>query len=162
MSKIQTFKDDEMYIKNSDIDAIQHRPSMYISQVGLGGAGQICRELIDNSRDECTKKDSPGNEIWIEITDKHLMVRDNGRGIPTDIIQKVYETNQAGSSMLRAGGETVGENGSGTALATAFGGKLIVTSIRPNEKKKLTLEYHDGKLIDKKLEKRRKDKEKDG
>lgn len=153
MSKTQTFKDDVMYIKNSDIDAIQHRPSMYISQVGLGGAGQICRELIDNSRDECTKKDSPGNEIWIEITDKHLMVRDNGRGIPTDILQKVYETNQAGSNMLRAGGETVGENGSGTALATAFGGKLIVTSIRPIEKKKLTLEYHDGKLIDKKLEK---------
>ncbi len=153
MSKTQTFKDDVMYIKNSDIDAIQHRPSMYISQVGLGGAGQICRELIDNSRDECTKKDSPGDEIWIEITDKHLMVRDNGRGIPTDVLQKVYETNQAGSNMLRAGGETVGENGSGTALATAFGGKLIVTSIRPIEKKKLTLEYHDGKLIDKKLEK---------
>lgn len=153
MSKTQTFKDDVMYIKNSDIDAIQHRPSMYISQVGLGGAGQICRELIDNSRDECTKKDSPGNEIWIEITDKHLLVRDNGRGIPTDVLQKVYETNQAGSNMLRAGGETVGENGSGTALATAFGGKLIVTSIRPIEKKKLTLEYHDGKLIDKKLEK---------
>ena len=153
MSKTQTFKDDVMYIKNSDIDAIQHRPSMYISQVGLGGAGQICRELIDNSRDECTKKDSPGNEIWIEINDKHLLVRDNGRGIPTDILQKVYETNQAGSNMLRAGGETVGENGSGTALATAFGGKLIVTSIRPNEKKKLTLEYHDGKLVDKKLEK---------
>lgn len=153
MSKTQTFKDDVMYIKNSDIDAIQHRPSMYISQVGLGGAGQICRELIDNSRDECTKKDSPGNEIWIEITDKHLLVRDNGRGIPTDILQKVYETNQAGSNMLRAGGETVGENGSGTALATAFGGKLIVTSIRPIEKKKLTLEYHDGKLVDKKLEK---------
>lgn len=153
MSKLQTFEDDEMYIKNSDIDAIQHRPSMYISQVGLGGAGQICRELIDNSRDECTKKESPGDEIWIEITDKHLLVRDNGRGIPTGILQKVYETNQAGSNMLRAGGETVGENGSGTALATAFGGKLIVTSIRPIEKKKLTLEYHDGKLIDKKLEK---------
>ena len=61
MSKIQTFKDDEMYIKESDIDAIQRRPSMYISQVGSGGAGQICRELIDNSRDECSKKDSPGN-----------------------------------------------------------------------------------------------------
>ena len=153
MSKIQTFKDDEMYIKNSDIDAIQHRPSMYISQVGLGGAGQICRELIDNSRDECSKKDSPGNEIYIEMDEKHLFVKDNGRGIPTDILQKVYETNQAGSNMLRAGGETVGENGSGTALATAFGGTLIVTSLRPQEKKKLTLEYHDGKLTDKKLEK---------
>ena len=153
MSKTQIFKDDEMYIKNSDIDAIQHRPSMYISQVGEGGAGQICRELIDNSRDECTKKDSPGNEIWIEIDDKHLFVKDNGRGIPTNILQKVYETNQAGSNMLRAGGETVGENGSGTALATAFGGTLIVTSLRPNEQKKLTLEYHDGKLTNKKLEK---------
>lgn len=153
MSKIQTFKDDEMYIKTSDIDAIQHRPSMYISQVGLGGAGQICRELIDNSRDECIKKDSPGDEIYIEIDDKHLFVKDNGRGIATDLLQKVYETNQAGSSMLRAGGETVGENGSGTALATAFGGTLIVTTTRPQEKKKLTLEYHDGKLANKKLEK---------
>ena len=153
MSKIQKFKDDEMYIKTSDIDAIQHRPTMYISQTGEGGAGQICRELIDNSRDECSKKDSPGDEIYIELDEKHLFVRDNGRGIDTKLLRKVYETNQAGSSMLRAGGETVGENGSGTALATAFAGKLIVVSYRPQEKKKLTLEYHDGKLVDEKCEK---------
>lgn len=152
MSKIQKFEDDEMYIKTSDIDAIQHRPSMYISQLGEGGAGQICRELIDNSRDECSKKKSPGDEIYIEIDDHHLFVKDNGRGIDTKQLQIIYETNQAGSNMLRAGGETVGENGSGTALATAFAGKLVVVSTRPQEKKRLTLEYHDGELINEKLE----------
>ena len=153
MSKTQTFKDDEIYIKTSDIDAIQHRPSMYISQVGEGGAGQICRELIDNSRDECIKKDSPGNEIYIELDEKHLFVKDNGRGIDTNLLQTVYETNQAGSSMLRSGGETVGENGSGTALAVAFAEKLVVTSCRPQEKKLITLEYHDGKIVNKKIDK---------
>lgn len=152
MANLNLGKDDEMYIKQSDIDAIQHRPSMYISSVGMGGVLQLCKELSDNSRDECGKKDSPGDKIYIEITDKSFLVKDNGRGIPTDLLRVIYETNQAGSNMLRAGGETIGENGSGTALCTAFAHKLVVTSIRPQEKKKLTIEYNEGKLVSEKCE----------
>lgn len=151
-NKPTNFKDDEIYIKESDIDAIRRRPSMYAASVGSAGALHICKEIIDNNRDECFKKESPGNEINIEITDKGIVSRDNGRGIPTKLLRVVHETNQAGSNMTRSGGATAGENGTGTALSVALSHDFKVTTIRPQEKKKLTLIYREGELIDEILE----------
>lgn len=145
-------KDDEIYVKKSDIDAIRKRPSMYAAAVGSAGALHICKEIIDNNRDECFKKDSPGNVINVEITEKGMISRDNGRGIPTKLLRVIHETNQAGSNMTRSGGATAGENGTGTALAVALSHDFKVTTIRPQEKKKLTLIYREGELIDEILE----------
>lgn len=145
MSKV---KDDKIVIIDRDIDKIRNRPSMYISSLGEMGVLHLCKEIIDNNRDECYKKDSPGNEINIEITDKYIMSRDNGRGIPTDLLQKVHETNQAGSNMVRAGGMTAGENGTGSTTFTALASDLQVTTLRPEEKKSLSLHYVEGELKD--------------
>jgi len=152
MSKKQTFVDDEMYIKKSDVDAIRKRPSMWISSSGQAGVFHLCKEIIDNNRDECFKKDSPGDHIWISIYKDHIVTSDNGRGIATDLLQEVYETTQAGSNMTRAGGATAGENGVGTTCALALSSKLVVCTTRPVEKKKLTLVYKESKLVDRKLE----------
>lgn len=147
------FKDDKMRIIKRDIDKIQERPTQYISALGDLGIFHICKEIVDNGWDECRKKESPANKIIVYINSKKIIVSDNGRGIPTDIIQEVFETIQAGSNMERAGGYTAGENGVGTTCAAAMASELTVTTVRPQEKKVLTLTWKEGKLTDRKLEK---------
>lgn len=146
MAKNKKFEDDKMYIKKNDIDAVRRRPSMYVASTGDYGVFQLCNEIISNNRDECYKKKSPGNKIEIDIKDKELYTRDNGRGIDTTLLQQIFETMQAGSNMERAGGMTAGENGAGTVCVVALSSYLKVTSLRPSEKKKLTLIYEESVL----------------
>lgn len=147
------FKDDDFTIIKSDLKKIMARPTMYISSIGLAGVLHLCKEIIDNNRDECYKKDSPGSSIYIEITDKWISSRDNGRGIPTSLMREVHETLQAGSNMTRAGGFTAGENGAGTSTYTAMASRLELITLRPQEKKKMTLIYENGELKNEKVEK---------
>lgn len=149
MAKI---KDDDFYVKKNDLDAIRKRPTMYIGKLGPAGVEHLCHELIDNNRDECLKKNSPGNTIRIIMTDKEITAYDNGRGIPTNLLRTVHETNQAGSNMTRAGGNTSGENGTGTTTYTAMSSFLEVISLRPTEKKKMIIRYKEGKLVDEIIE----------
>lgn len=147
------FKDDEYKIIHNDVKKIMHRPSQYISSLGEAGVFHLCKELIDNNRDECLKKESPGNMILIDVTDKQITTRDNGRGIPTDIMREVYETIQAGTNMTRANhNATSGENGVGSTCILAMSSYLEVTTLRPNEHKKLTLIYKNAVLQDEILE----------
>lgn len=152
------YKDDKIKVIERDIDKIRNRPSMYLSALGEAGCLHACKEIIDNNRDECLKKDSPGNMICVEVFKDHIHTWDNGRGIPLDMLQVVFETNQAGSNMTRSGGSTSGENGTGTTLITAVASKLIVTSYRPQEGKKLTLVYEEGKLVESSFDKCDKDR----
>lgn len=146
------FKDDKITIIERDIDKIRNRPTMYISALGSTGCLHLCKEIIDNNRDECFKKESPGNTIRIKITNDYIIASDNGRGIPTNLLRVVHETNQAGSNMVRAHGTTAGENGTGSTAVVAMAKELIVTTFRPTEKKKLTLIYNEGILKDEILE----------
>ena len=147
------FKDDKMNIIERDIDKIIARPMQYISALGDLGVFHICKEIVDNAWDECRKKDSPADMFKVTIREKSITVVDNGRGIQTDKIQKVFETIQAGSNMERAGGYTAGENGVGTTCAVAMASELVAMTIRPSEKKTLTLVYRNGQLVDRKEEK---------
>ena len=147
-----TFKDDKITIIENDLEKIMNRPTMYISSIGPTGILHLCKEIINNNTDECYKKASPGNSIYIEITDKCIMSKDNGRGIPTDKIRKVHETLQAGSNMTISGGYTAGENGAGTSTYTALARRLELESLRPSEKKKITLVYENGKCKSEKIE----------
>lgn len=153
MANVKLGKDDEMTIIKNDLKKIMARPTMYISSLGSAGVLHLCKEIIDNNRDECYKKESPGDTIYIEITDKYICSRDNGRGIPTHLVREVHETLQAGSNMTRAGGETAGENGTGTSTYTAMARRLEVTSLRPQEQKKCYLVYENGELKTEKIEK---------
>lgn len=146
-------KDDQIEVIESDVEKMQRRPTMYIGSLGEMGALHLCKEVIDNNRDECQKPDSPGDTIVIDVNSKELTSRDNGRGIPTNLLRIVHETNQAGSNMTRAHGTTAGENGTGTTAVLAMSSYFEVTTLRPQEKKKLTLKYKDGVLQDEILEK---------
>ena len=149
---INNVKDDKMTVITNDVERLKNRPSMYIGYLGEAGVLHLCKEIIDNNRDECFKKSSPGDTIMIDISDKEITSRDNGRGIATDMVRIIHETMNAGSNMTRSNGTTAGENGVGTLTYTALSSYLKVVSIRPQEKKKLTLEYKDGYVVSENLE----------
>jgi DNA gyrase subunit B len=146
------YKDDDYRIITNDLERVRTRPSMYIGFVGTEGILHLIKEIIDNNRDECFKKESPGNKIDVVIDDKFIMSSDNGRGIPIDKLRKIHETIQAGSNMTRDHGDTAGENGTGTSTYTALASDITITTFRPTEKKKLTIRYKEGKLVSEELE----------
>lgn len=145
-------KDDNIRVIKDDIERLRSRPSMYIGYLGDAGVLHLCYEIIDNNRDECLKKESPGDSINLDITEDTLIASDNGRGIPTDMLRVVHETLNTGSNMTRDHGTTAGENGVGTTTYTALSSYLQVTTLRPQEKKKMSLTYKEGKLIDETVE----------
>ena len=75
-------KDDKYNIIKNDVEKIQKRPTMYIANLGDLGVFHLCKELVDNSKDECSNTESPGNKIEITMNNKQISIRDNGRGIP--------------------------------------------------------------------------------
>ena len=137
--KVTKMKDDHITVITNDIQRIRTRPTMIVGFIGSKGILHLCKEIINNNADECFKKESPGDTIHIEIAKDHIMSEDNGRGLPTDMLQIIHETSQAGSNMTREHGASAGENGIGTTAFTALASELIVTTFRPQEKKKLTL-----------------------
>jgi len=150
MAKI--IKDDSYTIIENDVAKIQARPSMYIGSLGEAGIFHLCKEIIDNATDEVLKPNSPCTGFRLEATNKFLRVIDNGRGIPTDVMQKVYETIQAGSNLGKDTSEVKGRNGTGSTCVLALSSYLKLVSTRSLEKKRLTLEYKDGVLVNRVLE----------
>jgi len=147
------FKDDEYTVITTDVKKIMTRPTLFVSSLGDAGVLHLCKELIDNASDEAMKKESPCDSFTIEVSDKAIRVYDNGRGMPTDIMQTVYETMQAGTNMTRSNGATRGENSlGGSTCLVALSSYFKSISTRPQEKKRLTLVYKNGSLDERILE----------
>ena len=115
------FTDDKFDHLQSDIDKIRIRHRQYISYSNEAGAKSVVDEIINNALDECRSTRSPGNHISITFDEKSgfIEVKDNGRGIPTDILEEVFTSLNMGSNIYTANKanlkiETVGQNGTGT------------------------------------------------
>ena len=66
------------------VEHVRTRPAMYIGDTGAAGLHHLLFEIVDNSIDEVLA--GYATEIWVTLnSDKTVMVRDNGRGIPADI-----------------------------------------------------------------------------
>lgn len=70
------------------LEAVRIRPGMYIGSTGVKGLHHILWEIVDNSIDEAAN--GYADEITVTLhKDGSASVRDNGRGMPTDVNTKV-------------------------------------------------------------------------
>ena len=128
---------------------IRLRPGMYIGKLGDGSSQDdgiyiLVKEVIDNAIDEHMM--GFGKQIEIQITEKKVMVRDYGRGIPLGkVVDCVSKINTGGKYDSKAFQKSVGLNGVGTKAVNALSTYFKVTAIRDGKMK--VAEFDKGELI---------------
>lgn len=69
------------------LEAVRHRPGMYIGDVGRTGLFVLCREVLDNCTDEALGGYATEIKVLL-LPDGVVSIEDNGRGIPVGIHPK--------------------------------------------------------------------------
>ena len=149
---MKKYVDDKFVHLESDIEKIRKRHRQYISYSGPDAARQVAIEILANALDETKNPRSPGNRIDIRFDERtgFLTIEDNGRGIPTSILEEVFTSLNMGSNIdttdkanLKL--DILGSNGVGTITTSALAERAEITSMRGgNENISKTIIFEEG------------------
>lgn len=131
MSKQKQYDAEQIQVLEG-LEPVRKRPGMYIGGTGHDGLHHLIKEIADNSVDEAIAGHASELHVTL-LEDGGVRVKDNGRGIPVDVMKKTGKSAlETVLTVLHAGGKfggggykvSSGLHGVGISVVNALSKKL--------------------------------------